>query len=320
MKAWQYDKAGGQISESLFLNNTAQRPRTSIAPDEILVQVISAAINPVDYKLAETSLSRVMIKTPASPGLDYCGRVISSGNAIDSITNGQLVFGRLDAPTQFGTLGEYIIVTLQGCLPLPAGLDVDQAAAIGTAGITAYQTIAPYVSKGSRVFINGGSGGTGVFGVQIAKILGCFVTTSCSTKNIQFCKDLGADEVIDYKVSDIAEKLKAEGLVYDLVVDNVGTPEELYTASNQFLKESGLFIQVGATMSWGTAKSIASRALIPSFFGGGSRKFSFCQAKNDPEGYAKIGDVCHTPMLSIFELICAVDSARKAQTCDCSHI
>lgn len=301
MKAWQYNKPGGQIGEMLFLNNTAQKPRSSLAPDEILVQVISAAINPVDYKLAETSISRLMIKTPASPGLDYSGRVISSGNAVDSISNGQLVFGRLDDPAQFGSLGEYIIVTLKGCLPLPSGLDADQAASIGTAGITAYQSIVPYVTKGSRVFINGGSGGTGIFGIQIAKILGCFVTASCSTKNIQFCKDLGADEVIDYKVSNIVEKLKAEGLVYDLVVDNVGTPEELYTASDHFLKESGLFMQVGATATWGTAKSIASRALIPSFLGGGSRKFSFCQAKNDPEGYEKIGNVCSKYMIALLD-------------------
>lgn len=289
MKAWQYDAFGGKLEDTLFLNNSARRPRTSLLPDEILVHVISAGLNPVDFKVAEMRVARLAISVPATPGTDYCGRVVATGTAIDSIRNGELVFGKLKRPSQFGTLGEYVVVTLSGCIPLPANVEIDHAAAIGVAGLTAYQCIQPNVKKGSKVFINGGSGGTGSFGIQFAKVLGCSVTVSCSTANIALCKELGADEVIDYKVSDITEKLKVEGLVYDLVVDNVGEPHNLYVEATRFLKESGKFVQVGASMA--QAGSVMSRMLKPSFLGGGTRKYQLLSMSEDPNTLSQIAQV-----------------------------
>lgn len=151
-----------------------------------------------------------MISKPASPGLDYCGKVLSAGSKVD-VKPGQLVFGRLDKPGQFGTLAECIVTNRDGAVPLPEGVDPDSAAAIGTAGLTAYQCIVPFAKAGEKIFINGGSGGTGTFGIQCAKAIGCHVTTSCSTANVQLCKDLGADEVIDYKTSDLTKELEAKG-------------------------------------------------------------------------------------------------------------
>lgn len=291
MRAWQLDKFGDAIQETLFLNNTAARPRTSLLPDEILVHVISSSINPIDYKIAEMSASRFTISTPSSPGLDYCGRVVSTGNAIDSLRNGQLVFGRLEKPQQFGTLGEFVIATLPGCVSLPSGVDIDHAAAIGTAGLTAYQCLQPYVGLGNQVFINGGSGGVGSFAIQIAKALDFKVTTSCSTANVALCKELGADEVIDYKVIDVTEKLKSSGVLYDLVVDNVGTPANLYVESTNFLKESGIFVQVAASMTMASAGSVLSRMLKPHFMGGGKRKYKFVTVTNNSEAFSQIAEV-----------------------------
>ena len=57
----------------------------------------------------------------------------------------------------------------------------------------------------------GGSGGTGTFGIQIAKALGCLVTVSCSAKNVDLCRELGADEVLDYTSQDVTATLKAKG-------------------------------------------------------------------------------------------------------------
>ena len=162
MRAWQYNEFGRTLEDVLFLNNSAERPRASLAPDEILVKVISAALNPIDFELAQITASKLLVKTPKVPGSDYCGRVVASGTAIDSIVNGQLVFGRVEPSAQFGTLGEYILTNLSGCLPLPDEVEIDHAAAIGTPGLCAYQAIHPNVQKGDRVFINGGSGDIGV--------------------------------------------------------------------------------------------------------------------------------------------------------------
>ena len=163
MRAWQYHQPGGKIEDILFLNNSAQGPPQTPAEDEILVKVISAAINPVDYKVAESAVwnKSMFIKMPATPGLDYCGKIVATGTGVDTLVNGTLVFGRLSDIAQQGTLGEYIIAHAPGCVPVPEGVKPDEAAAIGTAAMTAWQCVHPNVSKGSRVFINGGSGGTG---------------------------------------------------------------------------------------------------------------------------------------------------------------
>merc|ERR1719238_545022 len=104
--------------------------------------------------------------------------------------------------------------------PMPDGMQVDDMAGVGCTGLTMYQSIKPYVKEGDKIFINGGSGGTGIFGIQIAKALGCHVTTSCSGANVELCKGLGADEVLDYKSVDVVTALKEKGQVFSLVVDN----------------------------------------------------------------------------------------------------
>ncbi|KAK3063491.1 hypothetical protein LTS18_015086 [Coniosporium uncinatum] len=299
MRAWLYTSANGGLENSLELSETAACPPKDLLKGQILVEVLSMSLNPVDYKIPEMGpLSKALISTPASPGLDYTGRVLATDSTNDRLSIGQHVFGRIAGPTRFGTLGQIVQAPQSGCVPLPAGVDPDQAAAVGTAGLTAYQCIVPNLSpggvvegagSGKRVFINGGSGGTGTWGIQIAKVLGAHVTTSCSGANAALCKELGADEVIDYKSTDVAQALAEKGMVFDLVVDNVGTPEDLYKASEAFLRPEGKFVQVGATPSMASVKSMATRALLPSFMGGGKRKFQFVSMSNDYEQFAQMG-------------------------------
>jgi NADPH:quinone reductase-like Zn-dependent oxidoreductase len=213
------------------------------------------------------------IKRPASPGRDYCRRVVSSSSSI--IKPGQLVFGRLDGPTKFGTLAQYSITPAAGISPVPDGVSPKHAASIATAGLTAYQCIVPDAAAGDRMFINGGSGGTGIFGIQIAKTIGCHVTTSCSTGNVGLCKSVGAEKVIDYKSTDVTAKLKEGGEKFNLVVDNIGSPSDLYSSSHHFLKADGKYVQVGADVSLSSAVSLVSKLTRPEFLGGGKRKFEF---------------------------------------------
>lgn len=280
------------------------------------------ALNPADYKIPELGIiSRAMISRPASPGIDYCGTVVATGSGIDHVQEGQVVFGRLGLPTKFGTLGQFIVAPKEGCVPLPNGVDPDHAAAVGTAGMTAWACIVPNVTEGSRIFINGGSGGTGTFGIQIAKALGCHVTTSCSTSNVSFCENLGADEVIDYKSTSVSAELKKKkkGEAFDLVVDNVGTPDDLYIASNDFLKPTGKFIQVGASTTIKGVTSMASRAMYPAFLGGGKRTIEFAVAKNSFDAYVQMGKWMQEGKLkaiidSTFEYIDAPKAFERLKT------
>lgn len=292
MKAWQFSATNGGLEKHLTFNPSAPSPpSTSLGPEQVLVEVISMSLNPVDYKIPELPLfGRLLVPRPASPGIDFCGRVISTGSAATALSPGQTVFGRLDAPTRFGTTGQYIIAPSAGTAPLPPGIDPDHAATIGTAALTAYQCIVPHAQADDHIFINGGSGGTGTFGIQLAKAIGCHVTTTCSTPNIQLCKDLGADEVLDYTTTDIARELKARGQAFALAVDNVGTPPELYKAADVFLKEGAKFVQVGASSSIGTVWTIVQRMCWPTMLGGGKRAYQMLTVTNEREQFVRIAE------------------------------
>lgn len=166
-------------------------------------------------------------------------------------------------------------------------ISLTSISAIGTAGLTAYQCIVPNVKSGDRVFINGGSGGTGSFGIQIAKAMGCKVTTTCSTANVGLCKSLGADEVIDYKKVDILQALK--GLPkFDAVVDNVGASNELYWKSHEYTNPEVKYVQVGAAISFGFVKETMIRMMLPTVLGGGQRPYQFLGAQNNEDHFSKL--------------------------------
>ena len=295
MKAWQFSQTTGGLQKNLKLNNATPLPpqAKSLAADQILVQVFSATLNPIDYKFAEIPvLGNLVIKKPSTPGLDYAGRVVAAGPnskkvSTEDLKPEQLVFGKLDPPTQYGTLAEYTIVPREGCVPLTEGLSLDEAACIGTAALTAYQCIVPHIKSGDRVFINGGSGGVGSFGVQIAKVKGCHVTTSCSGANVDLCKSLGADQVIDYKSKDVVAELKKMPK-FDLVVDNVGTPSELYWQAHNFTNAKTRYVQAGGGFSLGDIYSLLSRMVWPGFLGGGKRPFEFLGLANNQEHFREI--------------------------------
>lgn len=290
---------------------------------DVLIEVISMALNPADYKLPELPLlGRLLISKPESPGLDFCGRVVScaEGNKasaqISTLKPGELVFGRLDWPYRFGTLGQFIKAPRSGVIPLPPGVDVDQAAGIGTAALTAYQSLAPYVKRGDRVFINGGSGGVGIFAIQIAKILGCHVVVSCSAANAQLCTSLGADEIIDYETSDISQTLKSRRQVFDLLVDNVSRPHDLYKASDHFLRKQAPFVQVAmADDSLRAVWSMVPRWLQPSFLGGGKHPWHFMMVKNGIEELTQIGEwVREGKIKVVLDSVFRYEDAPKIET------
>ena len=295
MKAWQFSRTAGGLEKNLKLNNAAPLPpkAKSLAADQVLVQVLSAAINPIEYKLAEIPvLGGLVIKKPSTPGLDYAGRVVAAGPnskkvSTEDLKPGQLVFGKLDPPTQNGTLAEYTIAPRAGCVPLPEGLGPDDAASIGSAALAAYQCIVPNIKSGHRVFINGGSGGVGSFGIQIAKAKGCHLTTSCSGANVDLCKSLGADEVIDYKSKDVVAELKNMPK-FDLIVDNVGAPSELYWQAQNFTNPKTKYVQVGGSFSLGAIYELLSRMMWPGFLGGGKRPFEFLGLENNQEHFQDI--------------------------------
>lgn len=85
MKAWQFSATKNGIEKNLIYNDAAAPPpTTTLSSEQVLVEVISMSLNPVDYKFPELPVAgRLMVGRPASPGLDYCGRVVSAGNGVE---------------------------------------------------------------------------------------------------------------------------------------------------------------------------------------------------------------------------------------------
>ncbi|PYH49271.1 NAD(P)-dependent alcohol dehydrogenase [Aspergillus saccharolyticus JOP 1030-1] len=323
MKAWLYTTTSPTLEANLTLHSTARAPPAPLKPSQVLIRVLTTALNPADYKVpAMPIVSTALIRKPASPGLDFAGEVVatadttttsssSSSSSSSSFTPGQLVYGTLDLPTQFGTLAEFLIAREENLSPIPEGVSLDHAATVGVAGMTAWQSIAPFFTpdQGERVFINAGSGGCGIFAIQIAKALGCMVTTTCSTKNVQLCRELGADEVIDYTTEDVVAVLKAQGQVYDHVVDHIGLPAELYNECHAFLKPGKTFAQVGATRF----PTFATRLLRPGFLGGGKRRYLPIFWKPNKSDLVRVGELIQTGKVKVvLDSVWEFEDAPKA--------
>ncbi|KAI8932239.1 hypothetical protein NX059_011118 [Plenodomus lindquistii] len=314
MKAWQWTACATTLEKALQINESALLPISTraLAAGESLIRVHFAALNPVDYKLAELPIvGRLAIPKPATPGLDFSGEVVDVGPDAH-VRVGQRVFGKLEPKQQFGTLGEYIIGSRAGTVPIPGGVSMSDAATLGVCGLVTYQCLAPHLKSGDRVLINGGSGGTGTFAIQIAKALGCWVTTTCSGANVQLCRDLGADQVIDYREENVAEVLEKHDKQFDMVLDNVGQPMELYWKAPKFTKPGAKYIQIGSQVSLPFVYDLAFRFLVPTWLGGGQRPFSFGLASTNHGAFVKLVELVRAGKVKlVVNEVMEFDDARR---------
>jgi NADPH:quinone reductase len=199
-------------------------PQPEPGKGEVRVKVKAVGLNPVDYKLAATGLESW--KYPFILGLDVAGVVDAVGQGVTEWEEGDPVYYHGDM-TKPGGYGQYTTVTAHTLAWLPDGLDFAQAAALPCAGFTAYMAIHRKLraQAGKTMLVHGGAGGVGGFAVQLAKAAGVTVYATCSRHNFNFVKDLGASEVIDYKLDNVAERVNAltNGRGVDYIIDTVSS-------------------------------------------------------------------------------------------------
>ncbi len=199
MKAAIYTKRGSEkVLEVVDFDPPVPKP------DEVLIKVRAASINPLDWRLKSHR-----------PGVDLAGEVASVGSRVTRFKPGDSAFG-----LGKGAFAEYARARESQLTAKPVGVTFEQAASLPIAGLTALQGLRDKgkLAPGQKVLINGAAGGVGTFAVQIAKISGAEVTGVCSTRNVEMVQSLGADYVVDYTQQDFAQQTKR----YDLVLDNVG--------------------------------------------------------------------------------------------------
>ncbi len=194
-------------------------PRPTLKPDEILVQVHAAGLNPIDTMIPKGTFKAFLkFQLPATLGSDLAGVVVEVGNRVTRFKRGDAVFASIfDLGT--GSLAEFAVVPENAAALKPTNLDFVQAASIPMVGLTSWQALKERakLKPGQKVFIPAGSGGIGTFAIQLAKYLGAKVGTTTSTGNVALVQSFGADEVIDYKKQEFENVLRN----YDAVLGTV---------------------------------------------------------------------------------------------------
>ncbi len=193
-------------------------PVPHIPGDKIFVEVYASAVNPKDVAIRKGYFAKhTGHKFPLQLGQDFAGIVVATGrDAGGKFERGDKCCGTLPEWTG-GAYAQYVIADPK-LAARADNLDLDEASALPTAGLTALQALRDlaHVKEGQTVCINGASGGVGTFAIQLAKLYGAQVTAICSDRNMEFCKSVGADETLNYKLIDIKELDRKFDLFFDV--------------------------------------------------------------------------------------------------------
>lgn len=237
MKAAQLIQYGGK--EAIKINDV---PQPSAAEGEILVEVRAAGVNPFDWKVQAGYMKNSMpLQLPVTMGGDFAGIVIAVGNGVSQFKKDDEVFGQANVfAGNSGSFAEFALTKPTSIAYKPKKLNFIEAGSLPLAGVSAVQAIIEYIKlkKGQKILIHGGAGGIGSVAIQIAKHIGAYVITTVSTNDINFVKELGADEVIDYK----AQKFENTVKDIDSVFDTVGG--ETTNRSIQVLKNGAVLVSM----------------------------------------------------------------------------
>jgi NADPH:quinone reductase-like Zn-dependent oxidoreductase len=231
-------------------------PMPAFGDDDVMIRVVATSVNPVDWKFREGHLKGIIPpRFPLILGWDVSGIVEKVGAKATGFSEGDAVFSRPDI-LRDGTYAEYVAVRASEVAKKPATLSHIEAATLPLTGITAWEVLVTTakLSTGQRVLIHGGSGGVGTLAIQLAKIRGAHVTTTCSARNADLVRSLGADEVIDYRTQDFSTLVRD----MDVVFDTMGG--EVQEKSWSVLKPGGMLASISATPSPDRAKAEGKRA------------------------------------------------------------
>jgi NADPH2:quinone reductase len=211
---------------SVFTQKTVVKP--TLLPGHVLVEVKASSINPLDIKIRNETLGAVAPPFPAILHGDVGGVVAAVGDGVHQFKVGDEIYGCAGGVGQLqGALAEYMLADADLIAIKPKNLSMTQAAALPLVSITAWLALKKkaQLREGQSVLIYGATGGVGHIAIQLAKVMNAIVTTTVSTKEkAELAKQLGADNIINYKENVINEKVAeyTNGHGFDVVFDTVG--------------------------------------------------------------------------------------------------
>jgi NADPH:quinone reductase-like Zn-dependent oxidoreductase len=232
------------------------RPVPQPGPDEVLVRVRAAGVNPVDWKSAQRRAGMV-------PGIDVAGTIDSLGSGVTGWKVGEPVLG---FARQSGSYAEYAVIPVSTLARKPKSMTFEEAAGVPIAGDTAWRSLheTARVGKGQTVLIHGAAGGVGSAAVQVAKAAGARVIGTASANNHEFLKSLGVDQVIDYNAQ------RFEDVVRD--VDVVLNTVDADTAARSIgiVKKGGTLVSIVGPANAADCAAAGIECMRPSRDGGPS--------------------------------------------------
>ncbi|WP_225804476.1 NADP-dependent oxidoreductase [Streptomyces sp. NK15101] len=232
MRAVVVEQWGGPEN---LVEREVERPEPGL--NEVLVRVHAAGVNPVDWK---TRASGALIGWGDVPvlGWDVSGTVEAVGPGVGIFRPGDEVFGMPLFPRQAGGYAEYVVAPARHLAPKPSSLTHVEAAALPLAALTAWQALvdAADVRPGERVLVHAAAGGVGHLAVQIAKARGAYVVGTASAAKHDLVRELGADEVVDYRAARFEDVVSG----IDVVLDGLGG--ETAERSLKVLRDGGRLI------------------------------------------------------------------------------
>ena len=233
MKAAQISEHDGAIELSIV-----ELPRPEIGPDQVLVRVVGAGINPLDAKIRfGLTPKNLSVPLPFILGGDIAGVVEQAGPLIRRVKPGDRVFGRTHSLAG-GGFAEFAAIRGDALAIAPTGISLEHAAGIPAAAASAWAALFDLgrLRAGQSVLIHAAAGGVGSFAVQFAKLAGAHVTATCSAANFAMVRSLGADELIDYTAEDFVTRRRS----LDLVLDSIGGETEI--RSLRVIRPGGMLV------------------------------------------------------------------------------
>jgi NADPH:quinone reductase-like Zn-dependent oxidoreductase len=217
-------------------------PTPTIAPDEILVQVKSTAVNHIDLVKASGTVRQILpIDLPWIPGHEFSGVVEQIGSEVAAYAPGDAVFG-----TSGGAYAGYLAVKPAVIARKPSNLSFEEAASVPVASQTAWQGIFTHgrLEKGQTILIHGGAGAVGAYAVQLASHAGATVIATASGDDEAYLNSIGASRVIDYREAQFEKVLQEK---VDVVFDLIGGDTQ--KRSFLVLKEGGHLVSATQPVS-----------------------------------------------------------------------
>ncbi|WP_405009930.1 NADP-dependent oxidoreductase [Kitasatospora sp. NBC_01539] len=253
MKTYLIEKYGDRSAV-----HAAEMPDPQPGPDDVLVEIHAASVNPLDFKIRDGAFKRILpYRLPLVLGNDLAGVVVRVGSAVTRFTVGDEVYARPDKD-RIGTFAELIAVHQDDLAPKPAALTMAQAASLPLVALTSWQALVEkaQVRPGQKVLIHAGSGGVGTIALQLAGHLGAHVATTASAANADLVKELGAEVVIDYRTQDFEQVLDG----YDVVLDTLGG--ETLEKSLRVLKPGGKVISIAGPPDADFARELGANPVL----------------------------------------------------------